>query len=377
MKQSAFLISMCVYLLLAACKPSEKEVSCPEIYVDLEHIEEPDFKELFSQIEIIPLETDSSLINRFWGSKRGIVVPDKFYAVIDRDYTVHLFDTKGKFIANSINCIGKGPGQFQIMQDVIFNPYRSTFDVLDPFNNIYSYSTEFKFLQKKTIKAATKDRFCHFFPFDSVQYALFDDMEKGAFVVYDVLKEDTIQTVAYPGFIKRISANTVLFRCVNDQFFLVPPEMNRLIFQYDKDAGHLMPVLSINGGNKEISKADLQDLEELREVSDFVLNESSKFSPVDRLISQKYLISIYIKKHLQYVNIYNRETGKNRTYKREEGLPLNLPIFIDLHEDVAYAIVFPSYLPDYIDRDLLTDKNILDRIGEEDNPCVIKYTLKL
>lgn len=343
----------------------------------MEHIEEPDFKELFSEIEIIPLETDSTLINRFWGSKRGIIVPNKFYAVIDRDYTVHLFDTKGKFIANSINCIGKGPGQFQIMQDMIYNPYRNTFEVLDPFNNIYSYSTEFKFLQKKTIKAATKDRFRKFFPFDSTQYTLFDDMTKGSFVVYDALKEDTVQTVRYPGFIERISANTVPFRCVNNQFFLVPPEMNRLIFQYNNATGRLTPVLSVNGGDREISKADLKGLKELREVSDFVLNETSKFSPIDRLISQKYLISIYIKKRLQYVNIYNRETGKNKTYKREEGLPLNLPIFIDLHENVGYAIVFPSYLKDYIDRDLLTNKNILDSIGEEDNPCVIKYTLKL
>lgn len=377
MKQSVFLISICVCLLLAACKKSGKEALCPEIYVNLEHIEEPDFKELFSEIEIIPLETDSTLINRFWGSKWGIIVPNKFYAVIDRDYTVHLFDTKGKFIANSVNCVGKGPGQFQIMQDVIYNPYRNTFEVLDPFNNIYSYSTEFKFLQKKTIKATTKDRFRKFFPFDGTQYALFDDMTKGSFVVYDALKEDTVQTVRYLGFIERISSNTVPFRCVNNQFFLVPPEMNQLIFQYNNATGRLTPVLSVNGGSQEISKADLQGLEELREVSDFVLDETSKLSPVDRLISRNYLISIYIKKRLQYVNIYNRETGKNKTYIRKEGLPLNLPIFIDLHENVGYAIVFPSYLKDYIDSNLLTNKNILDSIQEEDNPCVIKYTLKL
>ena len=75
--------------------------------------------------------------------------------------------------------------------------------------------------------------------------------------------------------------------------------------------------------------------------------------------------------------IYNLETNNNKTFKKDKNVIPNLPSFFSIEGKTVYAIIYPTDIGQFIDNDLITNKNILQTIKEDDNPYIIKYELKL
>ena len=55
----------------------------------------------------------------------------------------------------------------------------------------------------------------------------------------------------------------------------------------------------------------------------------------------------------------------------------SIVIYISIEGKTVYAIIYPTDIGQFIDNDLITNKNILQTIKEDDNPYIIKYELKL
>lgn len=377
--KKGFILLIIIPWLITACNNVKNEncTNIPTVTINLDNIYEPKFKEIFSSIEICPLETDKSLIGNLFRRKKALYIPNKFYVIIDDDYIIHLFNKKGEFISNSSKCIGQGPREYYILQDVAFNNINNTLDILDPFGNITSYSESFEFESRNKINVQTKDRFRKLFPIDNSQYILLDDTERGSFILYDIKKEEKIKKITYPGLIAEMSANSTPFNSYNNELFFIPPEVNDFIFVYDKEKKEIIPNLLIDGGVKSINKSDLDNLRSVEERSTFMFRDSHKFSPVNRLYNKKYIISTYVKQTKLFVNICNAETYNNITLKMDENLNPNLPEFFAIENDVVFAIVHPMDLEKFIDMDLVLNENILRTIREDDNPCIIKYKMRL
>lgn len=374
-----FILLIAVALFITACNNAKKEnvSDTPTITINLDNVYKPNFKEIINSIEICPLETNKSLIGNLFRQKKAIYIPDKFYIIIDDNYVIHLFNKKGEFISNSSKCIGQGPQEYYILQDVAFNNINNALDILDPFGNITSYSENFKFKSKNKISARTKDRFRKLFPIDDSQYILLDDTERGSFILYDINKDETIKKITYPGLIAEISANRTPFNYYNNELLFIPPEVNNFIFTYNIEKNEITPCLLIDGGINSINKSDLNNLNSIEEKSTFIFRDCHKYSPVNRLYNKKYIISTYVKQTKLYTNIYNTETQNNKTFKMEENLSPNLPEFFAIENDTAFAILYPTDLEKFIDKDLVLNKNILHTIKEDDNPCIVKYKIKL
>ena len=75
------------------------------------------------------------------------------YLIVDKQQTVSLFSKNGEFIADSKNCRGKGPKEYQILADANYNPFTKSIDILSPYGTIYSYNTDFKFIQKRVLNS--------------------------------------------------------------------------------------------------------------------------------------------------------------------------------------------------------------------------------
>lgn len=377
--KKGFILLIIIPWLITACNNVKNEncTNIPTVTINLDNIYEPKFKEIFSSIEICPLETDKSLIGNLFRRKKALYIPNKFYVIIDDDYIIHLFNKKGEFISNSSKCIGQGPREYYILQDVAFNNINNTLDILDPFGNITSYSESFEFESRNKINIQTKDRFRKLFPIDNSQYILLDDTERGSFILYDIKKDEKIKKITYPGLIAEMSANSTPFSSYNNELFFIPPEVNNFIFIYDKEKKEIIPNLLIDGGVKSINKSDLDNLRSVEERSTFMFRDSHKFSPVNRLYNKKYIISTYVKQTKLFVNICNTKTYNNITLKMDENLNPNLPEFFAIENDVVFAIVHPMDLEKFIDMDLVLNENILQTIKEDDNPCIIKYRIRL
>lgn len=377
--KKGFILLIIIPWLITACNNVKNEncTNIPTVTINLDNIYEPKFKEIFSSIEICPLETDKSLIGNLFRRKKALYIPNKFYVIIDDDYIIHLFNKKGEFISNSSKCIGQGPREYYILQDVAFNNINNTLDILDPFGNITSYSESFEFESRNKINIQTKDRFRKLFPIDNSQYILLDDTERGSFILYDIKKDEKIKKITYPGLIAEMSANSTPFSSYNNELFFIPPEVNNFIFIYDKEKKEIIPNLLIDGRVKSINKSDLDNLRSVEERSTFMFRDSHKFSPVNRLYNKKYIISTYVKQTKLFVNICNTKTYNNITLKMDENLNPNLPEFFAIENDVVFAIVHPMDLEKFIDMDLVLNENILQTIKEDDNPCIIKYKMRL
>lgn len=376
-RRKTFAMLSFILLLITSCQEGKKkEVSVDTISLNLNQIYEPDFKELFDSIEICPLEvSDSSLIGKFF-RKRAMYIPNKYYVVIDANYVIYLFDMKGKLISNSSGCIGQGPQEYYILQDVAYNYVNDTFDVLDPFGNITVFDSHFRYISKIKIEAQTKERFRKLFVLDKSQYALFDDTERGSFIIYDSSKNGVIKKVTYPGLIAEMSANNEPFTYSDHTFYFVPPEVNDYLFIYNQDEKELVPNIYMDGGEQSIGKSDLAHVSTLAETSEFILQGSYKYTPVDRLYGQNYIFSTYLNQQKTFVNICNIATHSNKTFKREPGLKVNLPVFFSVVGNVAYAVVYPHDVEEFVDSDLVVNKDVLSAIKEDDNPYIIKYSIK-
>lgn len=379
MNKTNILLSV-LCLLICSCNNIVKKGDTNEksISVNLENISNPNFKEIFNSIEICPLETnDSSLIGNFFNTKKAFYIPNKYYVVIDDNYIIHLFNMKGEAISNSSKQIGQGPQEYYILQDVVYNYYNNTFDILDPFGYISTYDINFNFISKNKIKAETKDRFRKLFALNKNQYILFDNAEKGVFTIYDLSKNKTIKKTPYIGLIAESTAIISPFNLSRNILYFTPPEINNHLFIYNENEMDLTPYYYIEGGNNSIDKTDLSQFNSVEERSEFILRDSPKYSAIDRLCNEKYIISTYIKQQELFINIYNIETNNNKTFKKDKNISPNLPSFFSIEGETAYAIIYPSDIDQFTDNDLITNKNILQTIKEDDNPCIIKYKIKL
>lgn len=368
-----------VFLLAVACDDVKKEkMSKDVISINLEKIETPDFKELFSSIEVYPLETnDSSLIGDYFNTKRAFYVPNRYYVVVDDNYVIHLFNMNGKSLSNSSKCIGQGPEEYYILQDVVYNNDNDTFDILDPFGNICIYDSNFNFISKTKISYQPKERFRKFFAIDKSQYILFDNSEKGSFIIYDLSKNEIIENVIYSGLIAELSSISSPINISNNIYYFTPPEINNQVYIYDNIKKELTPTYYFDGGNKTINEADLVKFNSVQERSEYILRDSPKYASIDRLYNDKYVISTYIKQQQIFINVYNIETKNNKTLKKTKDITPNLPSFFSIEDKAAFAVVFPNEINEFTDNDLITNKNILQTIKEDANPCIVKYNIKL
>ena len=97
--------------------------------------------ELFSKVEVIPLETsDSCLLATIL---RVLVSGDTTY-ILTQDYptfrhiTLMAFDKKGNYL-RSIGRVGQGPGEYSQIYDAVINDQRKLVYMLSPFGSMYTY----------------------------------------------------------------------------------------------------------------------------------------------------------------------------------------------------------------------------------------------
>lgn len=368
---------LCLLQIIACSNKEEKKQDTTLLLFSMKDIEKPVLKDIFSSIEIDTLELNqNSLIGKPFGGKHFMVIPNKYYIAIDDRFVISIFNIKGSFISNSINCLGNGPGEYLILQDVAYNPAENTIEVLDPFSNIYVYDMNFKFLHKHKIALEPNDRFRSFYPLRKNFYALMDDSELSTIHTYDTKTEESI-TIQYDGRISPMSANHAPFQQVDEILYFIPPEVNNNIFFCDPQTGLLNRAFQMEGGNC-LTVSEIEKYKDDPEgLSRYIDSESQKFAPLSRFLSKQYAITFLLKQGQLYNNIYNRETNKNRTFSKSPSYDKNIPTIVHLEDDVIYAFIQPSEIEDFIDVDLVVNKEILNTLDGEDNPYVVKYKLKI
>lgn len=364
-------------LLMLACNRN-KNVIKQDVYVaeiDLTQTKNPTFSNVFSAIELLPLETaPNGLIGAMRG-KSAIWVKGQYYIVIDRSFVIYIFDNKGRFISSSEHCIGPSAEQYYILQDVAWNEAKKTIDILQVQDRITSYDIHFNFISDHHITAKSEMRFSRMFPLDKTQYLLFDNTKKGLVWRYDINGET--KQMKYPGLIASPTSITTPIRCYDDVIYFTPPEVNNYVFSYNAHDETFGKEAIFNGKGKGLNNEDISDLTSPKEISSYILSESNKYSLFDRLYNGKYAISTFIHRRLRYANFYNLETSANFSFKQYRDESYGFPNFFEIDGDELLSIVPASDILTFIDPELVSNKAALDTIDINDNPIILRYKLKI
>ncbi|MDR3266257.1 MAG: 6-bladed beta-propeller, partial [Tannerella sp.] len=168
MNKSYVLLSL---LFLLSCHQTEKSYEGIELVkIDVDRKACMDMSEFIEKIEIVPFQTDTNCLvgeyNKFIYCKEL-----SMYIYKDRRGIVSLFSDDGKFISNSESVIGPGPGEYQIVVDVAYNPFSQAIELLGPYGTIYRYDLSFNFIEKISLNQ-NKIVFDLFHPLSAEQYVL-------------------------------------------------------------------------------------------------------------------------------------------------------------------------------------------------------------
>ncbi|MBN2891297.1 MAG: 6-bladed beta-propeller [Bacteroidales bacterium] len=108
------IVSLCILYLCCfwfGCKNhSQENENIDVIPIDLSQIQEISFFDVFSEVDIIPLETNKDVLIQ--SVEKAILHNNCYYILDDEQAKIFVFDLKGNYISQ-IGNRGKGPGEYQ------------------------------------------------------------------------------------------------------------------------------------------------------------------------------------------------------------------------------------------------------------------------
>lgn len=98
-------------------------------FIDLDNPQSVSFYDIFSRIDLIPLETnEESVLNFSTGAPEKMMLSENRFYFLEKE-GVLIFDADGRFI-NKIHKLGKGPGEYLLLSDCNVNRYTGDVELL-------------------------------------------------------------------------------------------------------------------------------------------------------------------------------------------------------------------------------------------------------
>jgi hypothetical protein len=383
-------IFIAISLLSVFCKCTADKAEVEEyqsVKIDMNKvISNVNYHELFSKIEIVPLQTsDTSLIGRV----QKFIITDDYYVVQDQQMIIFVYDKMGNFISNSSKQRGPGPEEYQIFIGMAYNEYTQCIDVITPYY-LMSYNTSFQFERKTKLPTyAATDKHLSFF-FEEL-FAIEKDKyiivlpttvseDPRRVVLYDLKKGEIIKDVSYENDVIHglNQQDQAMNNFDNQNLSFSPFALTYFLYTINLESFSLKKKYKLDFGNKSVTIKDLKGFQTERESLDYLAFESKAPLPLRNFFSQKYIVSIIRCSNEYYTFIKQIESNRDYLIKNEHSAEqTNIPIFDELKNDILYSILTPDELKN-LDTTLCSDedKMLLDNIKEDDNPVVVKYYLK-
>ena len=139
-------------LLLSDCKSQSgknanpNEVRVLDVKLDLT---EPSYKELFSNCEVIKLDSDPEALLSY--IETCICVGDSILMCDLPNCNVVLFSPDGRFL-NKIGTKGNGPEDYYLCYDIAVNPASGDISLLNPMGELIDYDKDSRFLKRERLK---------------------------------------------------------------------------------------------------------------------------------------------------------------------------------------------------------------------------------
>lgn len=371
-----FILLLVMYNLLSC---SHKTTNKRIIHINLEKDQTNHIEDIFSEIEIVPLETNEHSIIQ---TISKVIEHDSCLYILDsRQKSLFIFDHKGLFI-NKINTIGRAPNEYYLLDDFTINKYSKTIECLDPMGKILTYNLQGDYLS--TIYLPHPPMAYHYLLAlnkDSILlYTNPTPNNDPTFRVYSRQKDAIVTQFAKQ---KRIINGGCLSPIVIYQDTIYFAQALHNDIQYiSKDT--LLPAYEWNYGEctYDIRNMRLPDLTTSEAQIQFYNNTmfSERIPYILGLNSQndKYFFSSLFMKEKIVNNFYNKETKKKIVFtKSQDGIGI-YPYYMDNEKiiGITYENLVPiSSFQKAKDVNII-NQEIISALTEDSNPVLIKYFFK-
>ena len=353
-----------------------KDYSCETL--EAENDTTISFYDLFTSLDIIPLETnDSSLLTPHTLELK--IHENKIYIFDDKQMLLMEFDELGKHIT-TFDRKGAGIGEYTELYDFSFNHFTGNLEVLDPHLGINIYNKEnYKFI--KRINKPTDLPVVHrFIPINPNEYLLLCESKKGnKMAIYNVEKNKiTSELYDIPKF---LLFNTFYHHSYTP--FYVFEDKIHFIQAYDGkvfvlENNELIEKYCWNFGTDNFKLENLPPDKDIK----FYLNWDNTVGKnyatcfVKYTENDNYYLTQYRFKGKIHHLIYDKKKKQAVIFRTFQEGNFSSPTFTD--ENFAYSIVIPQMLEYYVNPTLLNNegKEIFKNIHEDDNPVILKYKFR-
>lgn len=370
------LLEIFIMMLLFACTPTD-ENEIPTLSVDL-HSPAVSLEDLFSKVEIIPLETSDSCL--LVSIDKIVNVDGLLYIFDGRRPALYVFDEKGAFV-RQISRWGDGPGEHLLISDFIVDKKQQTIGLLSPNGYMGMYDLYGRFIRQDVLPV--KPNYYAIAQFDTDRWVFWSCVREDEDGI-TIVGKDSLNTVS--GFWRndRILDMGSLnpFYEYNDNVYFTTAYQN-IVYKLTEKGVH--PVYCWDFGKDGIDDEMLQKYlsienegkrndELIKDLSDGTLPFCMKFHRENDLY---YYVSL--QKGLGTANkninvFYRKQDGSTFVFERlAEKLSIN-PLL--LTEDyIVSKLNFDDYT--YL-RPFLSEQDYSKLLlrEEDDNPCLVKYYFK-
>lgn len=384
-RRIAFLI---LTLVVVSCTPNSRSdkgdlKKDATIQIDLDRKDKLSLYDLFSRVEVIPLETnEKSLLQFQLGEPDQVVVKNNHYYFLDESQdAIFIFNYKGRFV-QKFDKRGSGPGEYISLDGFVVTDKTNQLEVLSSIGrSIYCYdSLGSTFLQRRAFPSELPV-IHHFYPLNSDQYVLYSMAGEGEIYVYS-WKDQRYSKINYS--LPEWVIDKTLFGPGRNPFYIFDNQVcfaqtyNGDIFTLSSDDNKLLPRYSWDFGDNTFKLSVLPEDKDMAYYLNLTRSLSSKYA-IQFLVFKEntsYYFTRFKYKNRHIYLIYDKHAKTYLLFERFAEGGQCIPEWID--EEAIYTFVPPSMLHLVIDFSKLNeaDKKRVPAIGEEDNPVIIKYIFK-
>lgn len=335
-------------------------------------------KDLFSHIEVIPLETkDSCLIIDI---EKIIPYQNTFYIFDQRKPAIYVFNEDGSFL-KEIAKKGEGPGEYQAIVDLLLDNTRKNIILLSPFGSIFIYNMEGIFLEQKTLPI--KPNYYSITSLLNNTYALWSCVETEEAGI-SIINTDSMEIIHETWHNDRMLDMGLLkpFYQYDTKIYFSTAYQNTVyniqnssleeVYQWDFGKNNIEPQqLLIYTKIKNASERNNKLLKDLEEgILPYAMekhNENNKY----------YYVALRkgVGFNRPWINVfYRKQDGKSFVFKQTtEGVHLHPILFSN---DYLISVLSPNDIDRYNHILPNTEYAKLKSYSTDDNPCLIKLYFK-
>lgn len=329
-------------------------------------------KDLYSKIELVPLETNKNSIIK---EVTKIVYYEDTYLILDENQnTVLIFDSCGKFI-NKIQKTGNGPGEYSLLYDFDINPFTKNLEFLNPRGEFLTYSRDGSFISSISIpiKAPqkfirlTKDLVLFYTIYNKNKLAFFsqskDSIIKNCFEFPEIiLKTPLISSQSSP--FNRYDSTITFFQGFSNEIYFV-----------DSTELYIKSIWDFGKNNLKLS--EMSDNQPNNYYPIFLRNSDYVHSFNYYIENEEYIYTRFMYHKIWTTLIFNKRNSEYFLINKfkEKTVPPGFPVFF---AKGILTSIEPLQIQILVNESILDQRNreIYQNLNLENNPVIIKYYFK-